>query len=325
MKKTALICILLCICSFLQFSAFAEDNNLLVEFSYRGKEISVQGEKIGPGEYLFNKGAKKKIWITTLDWKPYIGQTLCKQGWVQQLAIALFASRGYEVKSTFYPWARTIRVAENGQADILYPEWYIESSAPSDVNPGKMRRDNLAISERFPGGPIAFMKRKGEPDLFNGDLTSLKNEKIAVVRGYQNTPAFDKLMDQGFFSIHQTDDDLMQAKVLLGKRVNLLINDPLVVRFTVDNSDLPRVQKTEMANSLEVVKPLIKYNYLYFAVSKKKPRWRQTLDMVNQAVQEFEATGLMFHIMKETAMTCQLDLCETLSPYRNAQCQNTSP
>ncbi len=297
--------------------ALAADPNLLVEFTYRGKQFSIQGEKVD-GAFLFNKGGEKKIWLTTLDWMPYIGRSVCKQGWVQQFAIALFVSQGYEVKSTFYPWARTIVIAENGTADILYPEWYIDSSAPSDVAKDKKRRDNLALSERFPGGPIAFMKRKGEPFDYKGKLEMLKGEKIAVVRGYQNTPEFDTLMDQGFFNIQTVTNDLIQAKVLWAKRVNLLINDPLVVRYTVANSALSRAEKNSILDNLEVVQPMIQYNYLYFAVSKKKPEWQSTLDVINKTIQEFESTGLMFEIIKNTLNYCNLNMDEIFAPYQNA-------
>ncbi len=319
MKMVISLFTIVSICLFLTFEVYGEDSNLLVEFTYKGKKISVQGKKTDNDTYIFNKGAKKKIWITTLDWTPYIGQNICKQGWVQQFAIALFVSQGYEVKSTFFPWARTIITAERGNADVLYPEWYIESTAPSDAVKGKKRWDNLALSERFPGGPIAFMKMKGTSSKYNGDMISMKRESIAVVRGYQHTPEFDSLMDKGFFDIHKVVDDLMQAKVLWKKRVNFLINDPFVVKYTVANSNLSRKQKRDILNSIEIVKPIIQYNYLYFAVSKKKPGWQHTLDIVNQTVQEFESTGILFDIIKNTLKDCNLKMEETFTPYKNAQ------
>lgn len=310
--------IVIVICLFYAASVSAADSDLLVEFTYKNKQFSIQGKKIDTA-YYFNQGADKKIWITTLDWPPYIGQDICRQGWVQQFAVALLVSQGYEVKSTFYPWARTINVAEKGEADILYPEWYIEDSAQSDVIEGTKRRDHLAISERFPGGPIALMKRKGEAVHYSGDFHTLKDEKIAVVRGYQNTPEFDTLMDQGFFSIHNAVDDLMQVKLLWKKRVNLLINDPTAVRFAVTASDLPEKDKQAILDSIEIVKPIVKYNYLYFAVSKKKPGWQATLDMINTTIHEFESTGLLFRIIEDTLAYCKMDMDETFSPYRQTQ------
>lgn len=310
-----LFCFIPCL-FLLTTSAYSGDPNLLVDFTCKGKAFSIQGKEVERGKFVFNEGAPKSIWITTLDWMPYIGQNICKQGWVQQFAVALFATRGYEVVSTFYPWARTISVAENGQADVLYPEWYIEESAPSDVHKGRFRRENLALSRPFPGGPVVFMKRKGESIPFDGDLAALKGESISVVRGYQNTPEFDALMDRGYFEIHEANNDLMQAKLLWKKRVNLIINDPNVVRYTIIHSGMEESRKESILNTLEVVKPVIKYNHLYFAVSKKKPGWEDTLNMINQGIEEFTSSGLLFDIMQKTSSQCGYDIKETLVPYQ---------
>ena len=146
-----------------EIKVYAE-NRLTVDFRYKGETYSIAGEKINEYTYIFNQGAPKKIKITTLDWEPYIGNNICRQGWVQQLTIAILASQGYEIIATFYPWARTIATAETGNADILYPEYFIEPDAPSDIYKDTKRLDHLAISRKIPGGPIAFLKRKGEKD-----------------------------------------------------------------------------------------------------------------------------------------------------------------
>jgi len=298
-------------CALIPLASVWADTNLLVEFNYHGKKFSIQGKAIKNG-VVFNKGAGKKIRITTLEWAPYIGQNICKQGWVQQFTVALLASQGYEVTSTFYPWARTISEAEKGRADILYPEYFIENAAPSDVYKGTKRSEHLALSERYPGGPIAFMKRKGESDKYKGNYDNLKGETIGVVRGYQNTPEFDALMDKKFFSISQAKDDSMNAKKLIAKRINLIIGDPSVIRFTVANSTLKN--KDDILSKLVTVTPVAQYNHLYYAISKKKPQWKDTLEMVNRVMAEFEGTGEMFNIIKNTNKNCGF-VMDTLVPY----------
>jgi polar amino acid transport system substrate-binding protein len=286
-----------------------------VDFTYHGAPVSIIGKRIGHHTYLFNEGAPKKIKITTLDWSPYIGETICDQGWVQQFTIALLATRGYEITSTFLPWARTVMIAETGLADVLYPEYYIEPDAPSDVISGTKRRDHLAISIKFPGGPIAFMKRKGEPDHFKGNLLNLKGEKIGVVRGYQNTPEFDELMDKGFFNISPAVDDLMNVRKLVNHRINLIIGDPSVITYSVKESELKPEQKKAILNQVEIVKPVIKYNYLYYAVSKERPNWKMILADINAGIDEFESSGLIFQIIQKAEKECHHPVQETLQPY----------
>ncbi len=184
-------------------------------------------------------------------------------------------------------------------------QYYIEDASPSDVFAGTKRLDHLALSEKFPGGPVAFVKRKGDKDKFNGNLNDLQGEKIGVVRGYQNTPEFDMLMDKGHFSIYKAKNDVMNAQMLMKKRVNLIIGDPSVIRFSVMVSNkLSQKKKDYILNNIEMVEPVIKYNHLYFAVSKKRPRWEATLEIINRALREFEESGEISRIIKSINESC---------------------
>ena len=288
--------------------AFDSNNRLRVEFEFRGRPFLISGEETAPHTYVFNKGASQKISIATLNWEPYIGETICKQGWVQQLTIALLASQGYEIMVRFLPWARAVRMAESGLADILYPEYFIEPTAPSDMYKGTNRVEHLALSQKLPGGPIVFMKRKGEADRYKGNLLNLKNEKIGVVRGYQNTPEFDALMDRGFFNISESVDDLMNTQKLISNRTNLIIGDPAVIGASIVNAMVTQSERIRILEGIEVVLPEIQYNHLYYAVSKKKPSWETTLKLVNAAIEEFETSGLMSDIIKRVNTNCGYDV-----------------
>jgi len=74
--------------------------------------------------------------------------------------------------------------------------------------------------KKFPAAPSRVVKRKGEKDHYNGKLMNLKGAAIGVVRGYQNTPEFDSLMDQNFFNIDEVTDDLSKIRMLIDRRVN---------------------------------------------------------------------------------------------------------
>lgn len=282
----------------------AADVREFIRFTHLGDEFKVTWIKKGRQIYVFNPGAPKRVTVTTLEWPPYIGETICRQGWVQQFTVALLAVRGYEVTCQFLPWARTIARAETGQADILYPEYYIEPSAPSDVILGSLRRDHLALSDKFPGGPIAFIKRKGETDAFQGNLMNLKGEKIGVVRGYQNTPLFDSFMDKGFFDISLAVDDVMNVQLLLNRRVNLIVGDPATIRYHLAHSGAPATIGRQILAKIEVVAPILKYNHLYFAVSKKRTGWERILEDLNRGIALFESSGLTQAIIESVRQAC---------------------
>ena len=257
-----------------------------------------------PTGYLFNPDASKKVTLATLDWPPYIGDELCNKGWVFQLAVAILSQKGYQVEVRFMPWARAVQQVESGKIDILFPEYYIEDTAPSDNFPKKTRRDLLALSNAFPGGEIGFVKRKGDDISYDGNLLSLRGSTIGVVRGYQNTPEFDLMMDNGEFATVEAVDDLQLVRLLKANRVDLIIGDLSVLRFTVNYSNLPIQEKAQLLNSIEPVEPSIQYNPLYFALSKKNQGWKKLMHDINTALYEFEHAGETKRIIDMGSSQC---------------------
>jgi len=283
----------------------ATEERIRVDYLFQGKIDTVWGRRVGETTWIFNEGAAKKISAATLDWPPYISMSMCSQGWVQQLTAALLASQGYELTTTFLPWARAVELVEGGMLDMLYPEYFIEPEHPSDVIGGTARLDHLALSGQFPGGTVAFVKRAGEADRFRGNLHNLRGESIGVVRRYQNTPEFDNLMSKGFFRISEATDDLMNVRKLLAGRVDLIVGDPTVIRYRIAEAEIDPGEKAKILESIEAVEPELRYNHLYYAFSKKAGGWQTKLEEVNQALREFSRSGEIGRLIAATDATCR--------------------
>lgn len=270
---------------------------------YLGSHV-VKGSKSSRNTFLFNPGAKKVIRLATLDWPPYIDKNMCKQGWVMQSTIALLHHLGYGAVVTFYPWARAVNVVESGKGDILFPEYHIGPEAPSDVYNGTRRLDHLIMSDSFGWGPIAFLKRKDDDIVNSVNLKSIVNEQIGVVRGYQNTPEFDRMMDIGSFKIIEALNDFHNVKLLLNHRVNLIVGDPLVIEADIRRADFPDKEKKAMLEQIEVVEPIMQMNALFFAISKKS-QFAKVLPMeINQGIATFKKQGLFSEIQYRVGKHC---------------------
>lgn len=297
--------LLLCITGILLGQAHAKlGQSVVVTYKKHNEDVKVVGLK-SEGIYHFNSAAEKQITLATLDWPPYISEQLCDGGWVFQLAVSLFHAAGYGVKIEFLPWARAVRKVEQGEYDVLFPEYFIEARAPSDNFTNTKRRDLLELSQAFPGGNISFMKLKGTPDNFEGDLAYMLGKDVGVVRGYQNTKEFDAMMDSGKFNIVEAVDDLQQVRLLFAKRVNFIIGDPMVIESVIMLApDIPLMQKHRMIRNLEEVKPEIQYNPLYFAVSKRKANWQTTLSDINQEISHFEQHNAFEFLIERSKQAC---------------------
>ncbi|GAA60282.1 polar amino acid transport system substrate-binding protein [Pseudoalteromonas sp. BSi20652] len=276
-----------------------------VEYYQNGIQHALNGHYYKSGMLYEAENAKQTLHLATLDWPPYIGNDLCNKGWVYQFSIALLNNKGYSVYIEFLPWARAVRNVELGKADILIPEYFIEDTAPSDYVNGKTRRELLGLSNSFKGGEIAFLKRKGDTDRFTGNLKSLKGQKIGVVRGYQNTPEFDAMMDNDEFEIITSVDDLQLVQLLVAKRVDLIIGDPEVLKFSVSYSSLNKSEKKYLLSSVEQESISLQYNPLYFAISKLTPNWLLILEHINEGLYQFHNSGEMDRIINTTNTQCK--------------------
>jgi len=286
-------------------NAAVSNEHLMVEYTSNGQQHSIEGEKTAQG-YRFNASSDKVLNLATLNWPPYVSENVCNKGWVFQFTVALLVSKGYQVNINFYPWARSVMLVEKGQMDILFPEYFIESSAPSDAVQGKKRRELLALSNKFSGGELSLLKRQGYTFDLQKNLANLKGMIVGVVRGYQNTPEFDAMMDSKQFSVVEAVDELQLVKLLVAKRVDLIIGDPKVFTYSVNYSNLSNRNKQALLNGIEIVKPALKYNHLYFAISNKYPQWHQLLDDVNLALLAFQQSGETDRFIK-VGSGCTLD------------------
>jgi len=305
-KSTVLAITIFTNFSLIQLASATTDNeNLTINYFSNGQQQAISGKKTEQG-YRFNEGSEKVLNLATLNWPPYISEDVCNKGWVFQFTVALLVSKGYQVNIHFYPWARSVMLVEQGKMDILFPEYFIESSAPSDAIQGKKRREVLALSNKFSGGELSLLKRQGYIFDLQEDLGNLKGKIIGVVRGYQNTPEFDAMMDSKQFSIVEAVDELQLVKLLVAKRVDLIVGDPKVFTYSVNYSNLSNRNKQALLNGIDIVEPALKYNHLYFAISNKYPQWHQLLDDVNLALLEFQQSGETDRFIK-VGSGCTLD------------------
>lgn len=287
--------------------AYATDFSVI--YYQQGNQQVVPGRQLSEGVYEYNSqefspDSKKNVTLSTLEWPPYIGATICQQGWVMQATVAMLASRGYRIKVQFRPWMRAVLEAETGQSDILFPEYFIEPEAPSDIHPGTSRLEHLALSSPIPGGPVALLKRRSDPFEFDGEVTSLIGKKLGVVRGYQNTPELDALIDKKALTTLEVKDDLQNAQILYGNRVELIVGDPSVIFYSVKAAALDAGMKQDMLSQLQVVEPALKNNYLYYAISRRSRIREALLADINAAIKDFSLSGELAALIERTHESC---------------------
>ncbi|MBN2651089.1 MAG: transporter substrate-binding domain-containing protein [Spirochaetales bacterium] len=221
--------------------------------------------------------AQNKVTLTTLDWPPYIGSEMNNDGYVAQLVKEAFKRGGYSLNYGYYPWARVIALAESGQADGYFPEYYDESL-----------KEKYYVSDPFPGGPLGFMARKDSNIKFS-KLTDLKPFRIGVVRGYVNTAEFDSA---AYLTKDEGNDDETNIRKLLEKRVDLIVIDKYVGFHILKSSFASR------AGEIVFLETVLEEKDLYVCINKKVPNAGAIVAAFNRGLASMIKDGTVAKILK---------------------------
>ena len=204
----------------------------------------------------------KEIKLVTLEWEPYVGPNLKKQGFISELIRIALKKEGYTLKLEFMPWARALEQAEKSidGVDEIMPKYYDKSIL-----------DKFIYSDSFFESTDGFYIKKSDKNKINykyykNDLNKtydlLKIFKFGICRGYKNEDIFDSRND--LVKIDSTSDELNLINLVLGK-VDLVFTDKSVAKFHIRNNQT----LVDNLNNLEFLEPEIAKHQLFIAFSKK--------------------------------------------------------
>ena len=284
-------------------SLFAYADPAPVTYTVNDKNITLHGEKYKSG-YGYNLKADTVLRLVTLNWPPYIDDHLCNKGWLYQLTVSMLVKRGYGVHIEFYPWARAVREAELGKADILFPEYYIDDDVISENILTKTRNQLLALSEPIPGGDLSFVALKDHTIDYDGSINSVKNRVMGVVRSYKNSAKLDELIDQGEIKTIVANSEYQLIHLLLNGRVELIVADLEVLKASVYKSLLSNRDKKRMLNALVALMPSIEYKNLYYSVTKSASQWQSILEDINTEIANMHANNEFDSFIKNKKQQC---------------------
>ncbi|WP_404339957.1 substrate-binding periplasmic protein [Pseudoalteromonas mariniglutinosa] len=288
---------------FISFHSYCKSRLTPVDYILYNKVLTANATLHHDG-YGYNLTAKNIVKLVTLDWPPYIDENLCNKGWLYQLTVKLLLQQGYGVHIEFYPWARAVREAELGKADILFPEYYVADDVLSDNLINKTRNQLLALSAPLPGGELSFVTLKGTKISYDGTIASVKNQLIGVVRGYKNTEQLDQLIEAGEINTIVANNEYQLIHLLLSKRVSLIVADLEVLKASVHKSVLSNTEKQSMIAALVALQPSLEYKHLYYQVSKANPEWQAILTAINSEIKNITASGELANFITEKTQQC---------------------
>lgn len=237
-------------------TVFAASNSLVTETVKAYASSASSGEKV--------------IHLATLEWPPYVGQTLKGKGLSSAIIVQVFKQMGYEVELSFRPWARVLSEVKLGHFDAGYPSYY-----------SKERESLFGLSKPFLHSPLRFLAHKEKPIVYNS-LKDLQHYRIGVVHGYLNTPALDGA--EYLRKIKSNSDKENLEKLIQGK-LDLIVIDEYVA-IHIFNQYFPN-----LLESYTFLQPPLQNKPLHLIFSRKKKGFEQILEKFNKTYEKMRTNG----------------------------------
>ncbi|NHZ36948.1 amino acid ABC transporter substrate-binding protein [Massilia sp. CCM 8692] len=178
--------------------------------------------------------ASRVIRLSSLEWPPYTGASLPRQGVTTAVIAAALASMGYRLEVHYFPWTRAIALIKHDSPFAGYYPEYLSAG---------LARDFL-VSNPIGSGPLGFAYRADTPVQWE-TVADLSKYRIGVVEGYVNTSEFDTRVRQGKQMIDTAVNDKQNLRKLAARRVPLVLIDRRVYEHLILNdADLRAVAPT---------------------------------------------------------------------------------
>ncbi|WP_319764950.1 ABC transporter substrate-binding protein [Maridesulfovibrio sp.] len=186
-----------------------------------------------------NLHADNIVYLTSLEWPPYVGQLLPGKGTSAVTVRKAFAAMGYDLRILFLPWKRTMHKVDTDSKVIGYfPEYY-----------SRDRAEKYIFSNSYGCSPIGLLERKKNPAAWE-TVDDLAGLRVGFVSGYVNTRELDDAIANGTIKADFTSTDKSNIMKLIKGRIDYAVVDPMVYRYMAETD--PEVKKY---NNLVQIKP----------------------------------------------------------------------
>lgn len=150
--------------------------------------------------------AGETVRLTNGEWPPYLSEQFKHFGLASRIVTEAFALEGVKVEYGFFPWARSLKLAEDG-------DW-----AGSVVwRASEDRAEKFYISDEVVPDKVVFFYLKRNPFDWK-TVASLKGVRIGATLSYQYGPAFDAAAAARQIDVERAPTDETNMRKLLGER-----------------------------------------------------------------------------------------------------------
>lgn len=226
--------------------------------------------------------AGRVVRLASGDWPPYLSETLPHHGIASRIVTEAFALQGITVQYGFFPWRRSLLLAQSG-------EW--DGTAVWLKNEERAR--DFYLSDPVMHAEYVFFHRKDVPFDWKR-MRDLAKYRIGISNDYFYGEAFERAMKSGRLNVESVSSDEQNFRKLLGRRIDIFPMDRIAgiamlrERFTPQEAALLAIHP----------KPLYR-DAMYLLLNRKDPQNRLLMQEFNQGLQRLKASGQVEVYLKE--------------------------
>lgn len=164
--------------------------------------------------------AERTVYLASLSWPPYAYQGL-EQGASVAVVKAAFMAMGYRLVVDFYPWGRTLSLANDAHSKYAgyFPEYF-----------ARHLTEHYIFSAPIGSGPLGFAEQSSQHHVWQ-NLEELNAYNIGVVKDYINTAELDALLAAGKLHSSEVSHDKLNLLKLAQGRIDLAVIDQNVMAY----------------------------------------------------------------------------------------------
>ncbi len=215
--------------------------------------------------------ANDKVITAAADpYPPFVDPADPQEGLSLAIIRAAYKTQGYAVKMEFVPWARAKSLTIEGKYDILPDTWMDEE-----------QKKKLHFSDPYAVNIVKFIKNADDPFEYT-DFASLKGKRIGTIRGYNYSVPFIQSKD---FEKETVADFMINVRKLIGKRIDLTLEDEIVARLQITQND------PDLLPLIKFLDKPFESKELYVSAGRANPRHVEIIDAFNKGLAEIKSSG----------------------------------
>jgi len=212
----------------------------------------------------------RKLVLAATEYPPYYSETLDRDGPVAELTVTALQKAGHEVEVRFMPWARALKLGEQGKVDGLIGVWRSPERERAFLYSEPVVSNRIVLCRNGTAGPDKFT-----------NFEALRPLTVGVVRGYADPPG----LSAAGVKTEPVTHDLQNLRKLAAGHLDLVLIDSRVSEYLINK------HLGEAGARINCLQPAVQEHPQFLVVSRSAADAKAIVAGFNEQMQRLRRSG----------------------------------